>query len=87
MVGIVIVSHSAQFADAVREMAKQMCRQDIPIAIAGAIDDPVYPFGTDAVKICEAIKSVYSSDGVVVLMDIGSAVLSAEMALDFLPEG
>src|SRR5690606_28270998 len=42
-------------------------------------------FGTDAVEIMEAIQSVYSDDGVLVLMDLGSAVLSAEMAYDLLP--
>ncbi|MCD8073110.1 MAG: phosphoenolpyruvate--protein phosphotransferase, partial [Alistipes sp.] len=42
--------------------------------------------GTDATEIYQAIKSVHGSEGVVVLMDIGSAVLSAETAMDLLEE-
>ena len=86
MVGIVIVAHSAQLAEAVQALAKQMLRQEVPLAAVGGIDDPENPFGTDATQIHEAIKSVYSGDGVVVLMDIGSALLSAEASLEFLTE-
>src|SRR6266498_4578751 len=46
---------------------------------------PDRPMGTDAVLVMRAIDRVWSDDGVLVLMDLGSAVLSAEMALDMLP--
>jgi len=52
----------------------------------GGIDDPENPLGTDAIQVNQAIASVYSDEGVVVLMDLGSALMSAEMALEFLPE-
>ena len=84
MVGIVFVSHSAKIAEGVRELANQMVQGKVPLAIAGGIDDPENPIGTDAMKVYEAIQSVYSEDGVIVLMDLGSALLSAEMALEFL---
>src|SRR5881628_1046416 len=61
-----------------------MVHGQVPIAIAAGIDDPENPFGTDATKIYAAIESVYSPDGVLVLMDLGSALLSAETALEFL---
>ncbi|MGQ4647780.1 phosphoenolpyruvate--protein phosphotransferase [Lyngbya aestuarii] len=86
MVGIVIVSHSAQLAAGVVELAKQMAQQPVPIAIAAGIDDPENPFGTDVLQVQAAIESVYSDAGVVVLMDLGSSVLSAEMAWEFLAE-
>lgn len=86
MVGIVIVSHSAQLAQGVRELAQQMTQGRVPLAVAGGIDDPDNPIGTDAMKVIEAIDAVYSDDGVVVLMDLGSALLSAETALEFLPD-
>jgi phosphoenolpyruvate-protein phosphotransferase/dihydroxyacetone kinase phosphotransfer subunit len=86
MVGIVIVAHSAKLAAGVRELAQQMVQGEVKIALAAGIDDPENPFGTDAVRVCEAISSVYSDAGVVVLMDLGSALMSAEMALEFLPE-
>ncbi|MBW4492891.1 MAG: phosphoenolpyruvate--protein phosphotransferase [Oscillatoria princeps RMCB-10] len=86
MVGIVIVAHSAKLAAGVRELAQQMVGSEVKIALAAGIDDPENPFGTDAVRVCEAIESVYSDAGVVVLMDLGSALMSAEMAVEFLPE-
>jgi len=86
MVGIVIVSHSKQLAEGVRELAAQMVQGKVTLAIAGGIDDPENPLGTDATQVQQAIASVYSEDGVVVLMDLGSALMSAEMALEFLPE-
>lgn len=84
MVSIVIVSHSATLAAGVRELALQMVQGQVQIAIAGGLDDDEHPIGTDPFKVFEAIESVYSDSGVVVLMDLGSAVLSAETALDFL---
>ena len=86
MIGIVIVSHSAKLAEGVRELADQMTRGRVPLAVSGGIEDPQHPIGTDALDVQKAIESVYSDDGVVVLMDLGSALLSAEMALEFLSE-
>lgn len=86
MVGIVIVSHSAKLASGVQELAQQMVQGTVALATAAGIDDAENPFGTDAMQVYQAIESVYSDDGVVVLMDLGSAVLSAEMALEFLTE-
>ncbi len=84
MVGIVFVSHSAKLAEGVRELADQMVQGKVALAVAGGIDDPENPIGTDPMKVFAAIESVYSDDGVVVMMDLGSALLSAEMALEFL---
>ena len=86
MVGLVIVSHSARLAEGVRELAEQMTQGRVPLAVAGGIDDADNPIGTDAMKVMEAIDAVYSDDGVVILMDLGSALLSTETALDFLPD-
>ncbi|QMS88360.1 phosphoenolpyruvate--protein phosphotransferase [Nostoc edaphicum CCNP1411] len=86
MIGIVIVSHSKQLALGVRELAAQMVQGQVPIAVAAGIEDPENPLGTDPIQVYEAIASVFSDDGVLVLMDLGSALLSAEMAIEFLPE-
>ncbi|MEH2394316.1 MAG: phosphoenolpyruvate--protein phosphotransferase [Nostoc sp.] len=86
MIGIVIVSHSKQLALGVRELAAQMDHGQVPIAVAAGIEDPENPLGTDPIQVYEAIASVFSDDGVLVLMDLGSALLSAEMAIEFLPE-
>jgi phosphocarrier protein FPr len=85
MVGLVIVSHSRLLADALVGLLRQVASADLPVAVAAGIGEDRSEFGTDAVEIMEAIQSVYSEAGVVVLMDLGSAVLSAKMALDFLP--
>jgi multiphosphoryl transfer protein len=84
MVSLVIVSHSAKIAEGVRELARQMGGADVAMAAAGGTKDPDDPIGTDAFRVKEAIEEVWSPDGVLVLMDLGSAVLSAETALDFL---
>ncbi|WP_375494231.1 phosphoenolpyruvate--protein phosphotransferase [uncultured Nostoc sp.] len=86
MIAIVIVSHSKQLALGVRELAAQMIQGQVSIAVAAGIEDPENPLGTDPIQVYEAIASVFSDDGVLVLMDLGSALLSAEMAIEFLPE-
>ncbi len=84
-VGIVVVSHSAALADAVVALARQMVDDDPPpIAVAAGTDDG--GLGTDATAVAAAIESVASPAGVLVVMDLGSAVLSAEMALEFLDD-
>jgi multiphosphoryl transfer protein len=85
MVGLVIVSHSRELANALVALVKQVASPKVPIAIAAGVGDNREEFGTDAVEISEAITSVFSPDGVLVLMDLGSAVLSAQMALELLP--
>jgi phosphoenolpyruvate-protein phosphotransferase/dihydroxyacetone kinase phosphotransfer subunit len=85
MVGIVIVSHSAKLAEGVAELARGM-GAEVPIELAGGIDAPEPGLGTDAAQVLDAIERADQGDGVLVLMDLGSAVLSAEMALDLLPE-
>ena len=59
MVGIVIVAHSSELAEAIKLLAQQMLRKKIPIVSVGGIDDPAHPFGTDATKIKKAIESVF----------------------------
>ncbi|GAB6898229.1 hypothetical protein JCM9957A_13190 [Kineosporia succinea] len=79
-VGIVVVSHSRPLARAVVALAGEMA-PGVTVAIAAGLDEET--LGTDAVAISEAIASVDGEAGVLVLMDLGSAVLSAELALEF----
>ncbi|HLQ30732.1 MAG TPA: dihydroxyacetone kinase phosphoryl donor subunit DhaM, partial [Ktedonobacteraceae bacterium] len=83
-VGLVIVSHSAQLAAGVAELAGQMAQGKTSIAAAGGAVDNV--LGTSADKILAAIQSLDNSNGVLVLLDLGSAVLSAEMALEMVSD-
>jgi multiphosphoryl transfer protein len=85
MVSIVLVSHSRELALALRNLVNQVAGSEVQIEIAAGVGDEREEFGTDAVEIMEAIQAVYSDEGVLVLMDLGSAVISAELARDLLP--
>ena len=82
MVGIVVVSHSAELARGVVELARQMGGEEVRIEEAGGMDDG--SIGTDAVRVQAAIERAMSGDGVLVLMDLGSALMSAEMAVELI---
>ncbi|MDV7104979.1 phosphoenolpyruvate--protein phosphotransferase [Vibrio sp. TH_r3] len=84
MVSIVIVSHSKQLAEGVLELAQQMSQGKVVMTIAAGVDDPDNPIGTDAIAIMTAIDEVFSTQGVLVLVDMGSAILSTDMALELL---
>src|SRR6476660_2003204 len=60
-----------------------MAGPDVKLELAGGLAE-AGALGTDAVLVADAIGRADSGDGVLVLMDLGSAVLSAETALDFL---
>ncbi|MDO8213507.1 phosphoenolpyruvate--protein phosphotransferase [Conexibacter sp. CPCC 206217] len=89
MVGIVLVSHSSRLALGVAELAREM-GGDVRLEAAGGMEPDAAgeepPLGTDAARVMAAIEAADdgSGDGVLVLMDLGSAVLSAETALDLL---
>jgi phosphocarrier protein FPr len=84
-VGLVVVSHSRPLAEAAVTLARQMLPgRDVAIEVAAGTEDG--GLGTDAVAISAAITAADAGDGVVVLMDLGSAVLSAETALELLDD-
>jgi dihydroxyacetone kinase phosphotransfer subunit len=84
MVSIVIVSHSQNLAQGVLELATQMTQGKVNIGVAAGVDDPEHPIGTDAIAIMQAIEDVYCSSGVLLMVDMGSAILSSEMALELI---
>ncbi len=86
MVGLVLISHSQDLANALTDLVKRMSSKEVPIAVV-ADDNPDHQ-GIDAVSanIIHSIQSVYSTDGVIVIMDSGSTILSAEMAMKSLSE-
>jgi len=84
MVGLVLVSHSRPVAEAVADLVRRAINSDLPLSVSGGVGEDRAELGTDAMEIQEAIGAVYSEDGVLVLMDLGSAILSAETAREFL---
>jgi PTS hybrid protein len=84
LVGLVIVSHSSKVADGTLELAAQMAGDEVRIVAAGGLADGA--IGTDATRIAAAIQAADAGAGVVVMTDLGSAVLSASTALEMLDE-
>jgi len=83
VIGLVVVSHSRALAEAAVALAVEMVPGQRPIIeVAAGLDDG--SFGTDAAAVAEAITRADSPDGVLVLMDLGSAVMAAELAAEFL---
>ncbi|WP_066496357.1 dihydroxyacetone kinase phosphoryl donor subunit DhaM [Abyssisolibacter fermentans] len=84
MVGIVIVSHSYKVAEGIKDILDQMAQKSVPIATAGGTSD--LDIGTDPFKIKDAIEEVYSEDGVIIFIDIGSAIMNTKIAIEFLDD-
>lgn len=84
MIGLLLVSHSRALAEAAVDLIRRTVSPTIPIAAAGGVGETHSEIGTDAIDIQQGIESVAQPDGVLVLMDMGSAILSAEMAKDLL---
>ena len=83
MVGIVIVSHSQKLAEGVVDLAALMATET-PMRAAGGMEDG--GFGTSFEKISNAIEEIYTDDGVVIFMDLGSAVMTTEMVLEMMED-
>lgn len=79
MVGFVIVSHSRMLAESVADFTRLMAER-VTVIPAGGLEDG--SFGTSYQLISDAIEEANSGDGVLVLMDMGSAVLTTEMVLE-----
>lgn len=79
-IGLVIVSHSAKLAEGVVELAGQMVQGEVAIATAGGAADG--SLGTSMEKVLDALRQVDSADGILVLLDLGSAVMTTEMAVE-----
>jgi phosphoenolpyruvate---glycerone phosphotransferase subunit DhaM len=79
-VGLVIVSHSARLAEGVAELAGQMAQGRVVIGVAGGTEDGA--LGTSVEKIVRALHEVGGPDGILVLLDLGSAVMATEIAVE-----
>jgi len=79
----VIVAHSAKLAEGVRELAEQMVRGQVPIFATGGLDE--HTLGTNVERIRQTLEmALAQADEVLVLMDLGSAVMGAQMAIEML---
>jgi PTS hybrid protein len=80
VVGIVIVSHSADIAAGTVALAAQMAGDEVRIEAAGGAPDG--GLGTDSARVEAAIAAAEQGDGVIILGDLGSAILTARHVLD-----
>ncbi len=76
MVSLLIVSHSESLARGIMELAKEMSGDVVIEAVGGTNDGRL---GNDYNKIYEALDKIYTDDGVLILFDLGSSYLTAEM--------
>ncbi len=84
-VGLVVVSHSRALAEAAAELGREVMQGgQVRVEVAAGLDDG--SLGTDATAVLAALERAEQGDGVVVLMDLGSAVLSAETAVELLDD-
>ncbi|MBB4688840.1 dihydroxyacetone kinase phosphoryl donor subunit DhaM [Amycolatopsis jiangsuensis] len=83
-VGIVLVSHSAKLAEGLAELAAQMA-PEVRIAAAGGLSGDG-GLGTDYDEVVAATQRADSGDGVVLLYDLGSAQMTAELAVESLAD-
>jgi PTS hybrid protein len=79
VVGLVLVSHSEDIAKGLAELAGQMAGPDVQIEAAGAPDGTL---GTDDGRVRDAIRRANSGEGVVVIGDLGSAILTVRHVLE-----
>ena len=86
MIHLILVSHHPDIARGIAALAAQMSAAPETIHTAAGIDDPDNPVGTDAVRIMQAILDADNPDGILILVDLGSAILSAQTALDLLDD-
>ncbi|WP_410587896.1 dihydroxyacetone kinase phosphoryl donor subunit DhaM [Amycolatopsis sp. lyj-23] len=82
-VGIVLVSHSAKLAEGLAELAAQMA-PDVTIVPAGGLSDG--SIGTDYDEVVAATQRADHGDGVVLLYDLGSAQMTADLAVESLAD-
>jgi PTS hybrid protein len=85
-VSLVLVSHSKSLAEGLRDMVVQVAGDSVHVAAAGGTADG--RLGTNAEAIADALRAILadSGDGILVLLDLGSAWLSVEMALEELSD-
>jgi PTS hybrid protein len=79
-VGIVLVSHSAELAEGAAHLAAQVSGGTVIIIAAGGTDDG--GLGTSAAKVADGLRHANQGAGVVVLPDLGSAVLTVKAVLE-----
>jgi dihydroxyacetone kinase phosphotransfer subunit len=80
LVGVVLVSHSARLADGLAELVRELGGDQVPVIAAGGMDDG--SLGTSYGRIEQAVREADQGAGVLLLGDLGSALLTVKTLLD-----
>lgn len=83
-VGIVLVSHSPKLAEGLAEMLAQIGSEDVPVAVAAG--GPGGGLGTDPARVSAAVEAADHGEGVVIIPDLGSSVLTVRALFQDEPE-
>ena len=86
MVSLIFVSHSYELAKTTVDYIRKVTKTNVPMAFSGGIGDNHEEMGTDSIDVFNAIESVYSDDGVLIFCDLGSSLISSELAISMLDE-
>ena len=84
MVGLIFVSHSNEIARNIKKYIYDITKVDVPIGFAGGVGDNYKELGTDPTDIYNLIEEMYTDDGIIIFCDLGSALISSEMAVSLL---
>ena len=84
MVNIILVSHVKEIAEGAKKLAEQMKQGDVKITAVGGTSDG--DIGTDPDAIEAAVNETAKEDGIIILADLGSAVMSVNMVLEWLDD-
>jgi len=85
MTGVIIVSHSEKLAEGLRDIVMEMNDGSVEVIAAGGADDG--RIGTNTTKIKNAIEALAKRDQILIFVDLGSAVICSETAIELLEDG
>lgn len=84
MISIILISHSYKIAEGLKELVGQLVQDKVKVIASGGLDEDT--IGTNVERIYNSLNEAKNPEGILVLVDLGSAVLSTEAAIDMLPE-
>lgn len=84
MIGLILVSHSEKITDGIKDLVVEMTKDAVPIISCGGTTDG--RLGTSADKIVDAINELSGCNRILIFTDIGSSIMSSEIALDLVDE-
>lgn len=84
MIGLILVSHSEKITDGIKDLVVEMTKDEVPIISCGGTTDG--RLGTSTDKIVDAINELSGCNSILIFTDIGSSIMSSEIALDLVDE-